>query len=97
MHIVNELAVYIGVAGMVIIMAGMATYLVSGGDDPEVLNPKYGFLSHTYFISGGSLFLLCVILKLVVHLVDPSIPIFGPALLWYRMSPEKGYEDLSFY
>jgi hypothetical protein len=98
MHIVNEIAVYIGVAGMMFMLAGMMTYLYSGGNDPGVLNPKYGFLSHIHFISGGSLFLLCVILKLVVHLVDPSIPIYGPALLWYRLSSEKGYElDESFY
>lgn len=97
MHIVNELAVYIGVAGMLVMLTGAMTYLINRGNDPYVLNPRYGFISHTHFILGGSLLLLCVALKLVVHLVDPSIPIFGPAFLWYRMSPEKGYEDLSFY
>jgi|ERR671918_785528 hypothetical protein len=97
MHLINELAVYIGVAGMLVILTGMATYLISRGNDPYVLNPRYGFISHTHFILGVSLLLLCGILKLVVHLVDPSIPIFGPSFLWYRLPPERGYEDESFY
>lgn len=82
---------------MLIILLGIVSYMATGRDDPGLLNPKYGFASHINFISGGSLVLLCVILKLVVVLVDPSIPVFGPSFLWHRMSSEKGYYDGSFY
>jgi hypothetical protein len=97
MNVISELAVYIGVFGMLIIVAGMVSYLASGGDDPAVLNPRYGFISHTYFIYGGSLLLLCWLLKLIVHLIDPSVPIAGPSFLWHRISSEPGYQDESFY
>jgi hypothetical protein len=97
MQLVGELAVFLGVFGSLIVIIGMITYMASAGHDPGVLKPKYGFLSHVNFIYGGSLLLLCLILKLVVYLVDPSIPIVGPSFLWYRMSSEKGYYDDSFY
>jgi hypothetical protein len=74
MYLINQMAVVLGVLGTVIILSGGITYLTNGRNDPGVLNPKYGFLAHTHFLFGGSLVLLCWILKLVVYWVDPSVP-----------------------
>ena len=74
MYLINQIAVALGVLGTIMILSGGISYLASGRNDPGVLNPKYGFLSHTHFLFGGSLVFLCWILKLVVYLVDPSVP-----------------------
>ena len=94
--LLNKIAVFLGTLGTLLILVGMLTYVVSKGRDPGVLKPEWGILSHVNVIRGLSLLLLCWVLKFLVHFLDPSIPIYGPEFMWFRMTGGSEFYDDSF-
>ena len=96
MQLLSEVAVFLCLFGSMGMAVGALFYFGTRGADGRVMNPKFGIFSHSQFLFGLGLVLLCWIIKLIVYWIDPSIPMFGPAFMWYRMSREKGYYDDSF-
>ena len=92
-----KFAVFLGVCGSVVMVVGAFFYFGTQGKDGQIINKKFGLFAHKKFLFGLSLYLLSWVVKFVLHWIDPSIPMFGPALMIYRMSGgELGYYDDSF-
>lgn len=92
---VNSLASAIGVFAAVILLLGIFFYLAQKRPNASLSDPKY---HHRHlFILGFLLLGLSWLIKAVIVLIDPSIPILGPSLMWDRMSRESGFYDDSFY
>ncbi len=97
LRVLNELAVFLGVFGMLFILGGIYSYFAGRGHGPDVLNPKWGLVTNVHVLRGGALLLLCWLLILAVTLIDPGVSTFGPSFMWDRMSREKTYYDDSFF
>jgi len=92
---VNSLAAAVGVFGAVVLFAGIFFYLVRRSQTASITDQKYPY--RTLFILGFTLVGLSWLTKVVIVLIDPSMPVLGPSFMWERMSRESGFYDDSFY
>lgn len=91
MKLLSEFAVFFAVFGSLIMVFGAISYFGTHSQDQQLINPKFGIFAHRQFLVGLSFYLLSWIIKFIVYWLDPSIPMFGPAYMWYRMNRGQGY------
>lgn len=76
---------------------GAIFYFGTAGKDQQVINPRFGIFAHRQFFAGLLLILASWLVKFIIYWIDPSVPMFGPEFMWYRMSGgQSDYYDGSF-
>ncbi|MGH8604621.1 MAG: hypothetical protein ACREXR_18105 [Gammaproteobacteria bacterium] len=91
----NSLAAAVGVFGAVVLFAAIFFYLARRSRTASITDQSHPH--RTLFILGFTLVGLSWLTKVVIVLIDPSISVLGPSLMWDRMSRESGFYDDSFY